>query len=139
MQNFIYVLSCAEEDEPEVEHYLVSNRPLDLEKAVKAALKAMTYEEIVKPSEDWFEATIDKVCEMQGCRRLVPNGEYEMSDAYWEEHSRKEEDTSDFCCQCSAEIIREVSDEKGNVYCSQHCLNQHHGDPCSKDCKENHD
>ena len=89
---FVYLLSCAEDDEPEVEVHVISEKPLDLEKAVKDALRAMTYEDVCEPSQDWFETIVDQVCEMQGCKRVVPDGEYECSEAYWDEHHRKEEE-----------------------------------------------
>ena len=82
-----YKLSC---DDAEVT--LVSDKDIDLQAAARQALRGMSYDAVVTPSDDWFEAIVDGVCELTGATRVDPAGTLNVESLYFDEVRKREDD-----------------------------------------------
>ncbi len=92
----------------------------DLEAAVKEALAGMTYEEVVEPSDDWFEAVVDGVCAKYGHRRLEPQAEQHVEDLYFAEVRKREQEGTkegDDCPECGETLVSHEAGDLKTVMC----------------------
>lgn len=127
MKMYLYELFC--DDDSVV---IMGEKELDLSKAVQTALDSLTNDDILHPQNDWFELTVDIVCEQNGFKRIEMNGVFDVEEAYWDEHHKREDqeyededdcmhnnvkvDESDpptmFCYDCESSFIL---DENGEI------------------------
>jgi len=62
-------------------------KSINLTAEVKKSLKSMSYDAVVNPIEDWFEAIVARVCEQTGFTPFEAREELYVEDLYFDEVS----------------------------------------------------
>jgi hypothetical protein len=87
---YVYVLRCEDTATP-----VYGDKELDLRAETQKALDAMSNDEVVRPSEDWFNVLVTNFCNITGFRVLDALDDFNVEDMYCDEVIKREDAEND--------------------------------------------